>query len=382
MDKKLLVVHFGELWLKGRNRSDFVKRLERNIKEQLTLAGESFELRRLYDRLVLAPKEGSDVYSIAPKLRNVFGIRNFEVSVETTPELQAIAKGAERMLKESKPASVRINAHRTYKQLDFDSRDVVEKVKAAAEKLGVDPAIKNFTSEINISVTKDTAFLSMEKTKCYGGLPVGSNGRAVVLLSGGIDSPVAAWYAMKRGVEPVYVHVHAFQSQREAAEGKVSDIIETLSQFYPHSRAYFVPSHLFQAAVIGYGRYELILLKSFMLRLAEKIAVKENAKLIFTGENLGQVASQTPANLDAEQAGIKVPILRPLVCMDKEEIISTARQIGTYDKSIEPYKDVCSLNSANPKLFSNPEEVKNMSKQMKMSGIVGRSLKLATTLDR
>lgn len=378
--EKFIVIHYGELWLKGRNRSQFLNRLERNIREQL--ASESFELRRMYDRLLVLPKRGSDVSLITSKLKNVFGIRNFEISVEAEPSLKGIVKAAEQLIKSSEAKRLRINSHRAYKQLDFTSADVVKRLINASGKLGVDPVIKGADSELNVSVTKERAFLSMEKIKCYGGLPVGSGGKAVVLLSGGIDSPVAAWYAMKRGVEPVYVHLHAFQEQEEATKGKVSDLVAILSNFCPHSRTYYVPSHLFQAKVTKHGRYELVLLKAFMLRLAERIAAKENAQLIFTGESLGQVASQTSESLNVEQQGVKLPILRPLIGMDKEEIIGKAREIGTYDKSIEPYKDVCSISSRNPKLSLDKTKVKAMLKEMSIAGLVNRSLRLAVVVDR
>jgi tRNA uracil 4-sulfurtransferase len=370
----LIVANFGELWLKGKNRNQYITLLERNIKEQLS--GDAFSLERHFDRLIFRLYEDSDVPLIASKLKKTFGLSKVEVSVAVKPDMKSIAAEAGKMLSvEPKPKSVRINAHRAYKQFTFTSSDIIQKLKGVAEKNGVDPASKGYDKEINISVTKEAAFLSMGKEKGIGGLPVGSSGSAVILLSGGIDSPVAAWYAMKRGMLPIYVHVHSLQDSDEAVKSKISSLIGTLSGFHPHYKAYFVPSHIFQAASIGLGKYELVTMKAFFLRLAERVALKEGAHAIYTGESLGQVASQTPENIEAEQYGIKIPVLRPLIGYDKEEIIKVARSIGTYDQSIAPYKDVCSMNARNPKLNSQSKTVAYIMKRIGMRGVVSRSLK-------
>ena len=203
-----------------------------------------------------------------------------------------------------------------------------------------------------------------------------------MLLSGGIDSPVAAWYAMKRGMQPIYVHIHSFQNADEAMKGKIPVLIKTLSGFHPRYSAYFVPSHIFQAASMGLGKYELVMMKTFFLRLAEQVALKEGAHAIFTGESLGQVASQTAENIEAEQFGLKVPVLRPLIGYDKEEIIKVARAIGTYDQSITQYRDVCSMNAKNPVTNSNMATTGNLKgdgherrgEQVAEKGKLGRDL--------
>jgi len=375
----LITVRFGELWLKGKNRNSYIRLLEKNIKEQLS--GEKFALERYYDRLLLRLFKDSELGSIGNKLKRVFGMSGFEISNVCEPTLRSITATAKKVLgAEPRPKSVRIDAHRSYKQLPFDSMDIVRSIKGAVEKLGIDPTTKGYEKELRVSVTKDAAFVSLGKEKGQGGLPVGSSGKGVILLSGGIDSPVAAWYAMKRGVEPVYVHLHAFQSADEAANGKVMQMIKHLSGFYPHYKTYFVPSHIFQAAAFQFGKYELVLLKAFMLKVAEQIAKKEGANLIFTGESLGQVASQTAENICAEQYGIGIPVLRPLIGYDKEEIIKIAKSIGTYEESIKPYKDVCSINAKNPKLNSQKEKVKELLKKMGARSVVNRSLKASKSI--
>ena len=377
-DTRLLILHFGELWLRGRNRKFYIDRLKSNI--TLQLSGERFRLHDAYDRLIIEPSRGADMASIEAKASRVFGISAYEVSHYTKPDLRHITALSAKLLRKSGIKRLRINSHRSYKQFKFNSIDIIKGVAARAEKLGIEPSVREFDGEIFISVTKSKAFVFMGKKRGAGGLPVGSSGRCVILLSGGIDSPVAAWYAMKRGLSPVYVHVHGFSSNREARESKIPRIIGILSSYWPETRTYYVPSHVFQMAAIKSGRYELVLIKAFMLRLAGKIAEREGAGAIITGESLGQVASQTLSNIASEEDGIGMPVLRPLIGLDKQEIIKIATQIGTYSESIKPYKDVCSINSRNPATRSELSAFRKAVKAIGLDAVVRQSLKKAETL--
>ncbi len=371
--EKIIIVHFGELWLRGQNRNVYIKKLASNMRE--ILYGEDIRIDRLYDRFLIRLGRDADLESIKKKLGYVFGISNFEIAYITKPEIKAICSLGEEMLEGLDGKIVKISSHRTYKELPFDSIEIMDKLATAAKKMGLSLSNKGFDVELRINVTKDAAFCSCEKTSAPGGLPVGSSGKGVVLLSGGIDSPVAAWYAMKRGVEPIYVHIHGYSSTDEALKSKIPEITKILDRYSPGSKTYYLPSHIFQLGAIKAGRYELILLKAFMLMIAEKIAEKEGAVMIFTGESLGQVASQTPSNLAAEQNGVEMPVLRPLIGFDKQEIIKMAKQIGTYELSILPYKDVCSINSKNPKTYTDIGRMKLLKKETKLKSIVSRTLK-------
>lgn len=373
--EKIIIVHFGELWLRGQNRNVYIKKLASNMRE--VLYGEDIRIDRLYDRFLIRLGRDADLESIKKKLGYVFGISNFEIAYITKPEIKAICSLGEEMLEGLDGKIVKISSHRTYKELPFDSIEIMDKLATAAKKMGLSLSNKSFDVELRINVTKDAAFCSCEKTSAPGGLPVGSSGKGVVLLSGGIDSPVAAWYAMKRGVEPIYVHIHGYSSTDEALKSKIPEITKILDRYSPGSKTYYLPSHIFQLGAIKAGRYELILLKAFMLKAAEKIAEKEGAVMIFTGESLGQVASQTPSNLAAEQNGVEIPVLRPLIGFDKQEIIKMAKQIGTYELSILPYKDVCSINSKNPKTYTEIDRIKSLKKETRLKNIVSRTLKSA-----
>ncbi len=376
--EKLIVLKFGELWLKGGNRDGYILLLERNIKAQL--AGRAFSLRRDFDRLQLRCS-ASDSGAIIAGLQKVFGLSAIEPALEARPTMEGIERAAVSLLgTEPRPKSVLISSHRAYKQLPFDSKEVVARLQKSISEMGVETTTKGYERELRVNVKADAAFVSLDRYRGAGGLPVGSSGKCVVLLSGGIDSPVAAWYAMKRGAEPIYVHAHAFIDNKTAESSKIAELIAQLSSYSPRAKAYYVPSHIFQAKAARFGRYEPILFKAFLLRLAEKVAGKEGAYFVYTGDSLGQVASQTAANLVAEQRGSKLPTMRPLIGFDKMEIVEIAKRIGTYGTSIMQYPDVCSINAKHPKTATKPEALAGMLKLMGIGNVVSRSLRAASVV--
>jgi thiamine biosynthesis protein ThiI len=376
--EKVIIVHFGELWLRGHNRGSYISRLKSNMLSMLD--GESFEFEQVYDRFVLHISEGSDIGAINSRLSHLFGISGYEVAYVAESRLASITKMSGKVLADSgirKGSTLRISAHRSDKRLKFNSNDIVKGIIKVCNAAGIEPEIKGAEHQLFVNVTRDAAFLYTERIRGLGGLPIGTSGKAVVLLSGGIDSPVAAWYAMKRGLEPIYVHIHGFPSADQALGSKIPRVTGILSSYCNGTSTYYVPSHIFQVSSAKAGKYELILLKSFMLRIAEMVAKKEGAEAIYTGDALGQVASQTTSNLQAEQYGIKMQVLRPLIGMDKQEIINKAREIGTYDESIKPYRDVCSINARNPATKTPLEVMKKLIKATGAVKVASRSLKEA-----
>ncbi len=373
--EKMLIVHYGELWLRGRNRNIYIRKLKKNIAHQLS--GEEFKFEKSYDRIVLRLSKDSDVQSIGRKISKVFGISAYEFSYRTEPDMKHIVKTAEMLMKPLKGRKIKINSHRAYKGFKFNSIDIIKKLCESAQKLGLDPHIQGYEAQIFVNVTREDAFIYTDRSRALGGLPVGTSGNAVILISGGIDSPVAAWYAMKRGLDPIYVHVHGFSDNNEVTNSKIPRIIKILSEHSVTHKAYYIPSHVFQMSALDSGKYELVMMKSFMLRVAEKIAQREGAECIVTGESLGQVASQTSSNIAAEQSGIEIPIHRPLIGLDKIEITNLAKAIGTYEESLKPYKDVCSINSRNPATRTKIEMLRDLAKKAKMNSVVSRSIKMA-----
>ncbi|MDE1856562.1 MAG: hypothetical protein KGH98_00595 [Candidatus Micrarchaeota archaeon] len=350
-----IAVHFGELWLKGGNRGAFISILRSNM--EAALAGEKYELVNSRDRFMLRLKKGSDIKGMTGRLSRVFGISWFAPVVTCEEDAGSIIESSKALL--AKSDRVRIEVERSDKSFKPDSQGLVSRFIRDSESLGFGLDSKA-EKVLRIHITKDTCYMYTDRVRGAGGLPVGSAGKGVVLLSGGIDSPVAAYYAMKRGVKPIYLHIHGFQKNVEASASKMGDIVGKLSGYSGPAAAYYAPGHIFLSAAMPSKRYELVLFKRFAYRLAERVAAEEGADTIITGESLGQVASQTAKNLTASGAGIRTAILRPLIGFDKQEIIDKALEIGTYGLSVKPYRDVCSINAKSPELSATAEALDRM----------------------
>ncbi|MCL5007200.1 MAG: tRNA 4-thiouridine(8) synthase ThiI [Candidatus Marsarchaeota archaeon] len=338
-------VRFGELWLKGSNRGNFIAQLISNM--EAALQGESYSrIERLRDRLLVFFSADSNAKAIASKLSKVFGISLVFLGVKCQPALESMLQSVA-ILSEGKK-NVKIEARRSYKLHGFSSVDMRDYIIGKAAEHGIVPE-RNSRNRVYVDALKDFAIVSDFRLKGSGGLPVGSSGSAVVLISGGIDSPLAAYLTMKRGLRPIYIHFHTFPDNRQAAESKMGSIFAKLSEYGLPAATYYVPSHIFQAyAASAPQRYELVLFKRFIYEFAMKVARREGAGAIATGESLGQVASQTLKNLSATQHGIDMLFFRPLIGMDKQEITDMSSRIGLYGYSIMKYRDVCSIRVRNP----------------------------------
>ncbi|MEM0154323.1 MAG: hypothetical protein QW814_00620 [Methanothrix sp.] len=340
-----IVIHFGELWLKGRNRHDFINTLMRNIRLALPEAFAG-KLENMRDRLILDVHSEEDASACMDALSNVFGISWFARFRKSGIDMDSIISIANSFFGEGE--NVRVEPHRSYKKGQMTSKDVVSNfikrqsdLKFVPEKLG--------EKKLYVDLLEDFCIIHSEKHKGLGGLPIGTSGKAVILLSGGIDSPVAAYYALKRGLEPIYLHFYAYGSVEELYSTKMPRILDSLLKYYPRAKVYAIPVHLFQiSAMKEQQKYEVVLFKKFIYETAQIVSEMENAKVIVTGESLGQVSSQTVENLTATSKGIRCLIFRPLLGFDKQEIIAMSKELGMYEVSIMPYKDACSLRSKNP----------------------------------
>lgn len=366
--KQVILIHFGELWLKGRNRIQFIEQLKDNVLSSIKHGSYSkFEVVR--DRFIVYPSSKAAQASILKSLGYVFGISWYGVAYICKNDIASIMKCLTSMSRMSayKGKEVKIEAHRSDKSLPFTSNEIISELLRNKDELGF---ILESSSPYKISVnpTSTSTFIYCEKSTGLGGLPVGSSGNCVVLLSGGIDSPVAAFYAMKRGLKPIYVHFHAFRNNSEAHKSKISSLIKTLSVYSNESVAYMFPSYIFESQMVGTGtKNEMVVLKRFMFEVAGMVADEEDAQAIITGGSLGQVASQTVRNLEVSGHWAKYLILRPLIGFDKSEIVEMAKRIGTYRTSIIKYKDVCSFRAANPTTSSNLRVVDRIYKQNSIS---------------
>jgi len=367
-----IVIHFGEIWLKGRNRNSFISMLSKNIKSHLN--GIDYkELALFRDRFLLYLNTDQGIEDALGRLNYVFGISWFAPVRITKSSINEILKVVSELQVENRMGPYRIEVHRSDKSLPFTSVDVVSAFIKHQDKLPFE-INKNSDKIIFISVTRDKVFICTEKIRGLGGLPVSSSGKAIVLISGGIDSPVASYYAMKRGLEPTYLHIHAFASNDEAKRSKLKEIMMILGK-YSDAKMYYAPGYIFQSYVAkSPSRYEVILFKMFMYRLAERLAAKEGAKVIVTGESLGQVASQTVDNIVSSSLGIKSLVMRPLIGFDKEEIIRKSKELGLFDISIQGYADVCSISARNPTTSANPKLLKTYYKSAKLEIAIRKTL--------
>ena len=340
-----VIVHYQEIALKGRNRPWFIERLVRNLREA-TADLDVTKVRALMGRieLVLGPTASWD--SVRERVSRVFGVANFAPARRAPRELEELSADIVAELKGREPSSFRVTARRADKTYPLKSpeleRQVGGRIKQAYD-WKVD--LSNPELVVRIEVLPSEAFYSLDKYPGPGGLPSGASGRVMCLLSGGIDSPVAAYRLMKRGCRVRFVHFHSYPLLSHASQDKVREIAELLTRYQLTSRLYVVAFGEVQRQVVLMAppKLRVVLYRRLMMRIAERLARKAGARALVTGESLGQVASQTLENLAVINNVVSLPVLRPLVGSDKEEISNEARMLGTYDISIIPDQDCCQL---------------------------------------
>jgi tRNA uracil 4-sulfurtransferase len=351
-----IVVHYKELALKGRNRPWFIQLLVRNLKT--ALAGLPIRsVRSLMGRIEieLVNPESTNPESRIPnpvwdeareRVRRVFGIANFSFANRGPHDFDELAAAVLHDLGDREASSFRVKATRADKRLPFTSPQVEREVGglikvAKGWRVDLDrPALK-----IHVEMLPDGSFFFFGKEPGAGGLPTGTGGRVACLLSGGIDSPVAAYRMMRRGCRVQFIHFHAYPILSHASQDKVREIVALLTQYQLRSRLALVPFGELQQKVVLAVRPELrvVVYRRLMLRIAEQLARRWYARALVTGEVIGQVASQTLENLTAIAEAARLEILRPLVGMDKDEITAEAERIGTFPISIIPDQDCCTL---------------------------------------
>ncbi len=339
------VIHYGEVGLKGANRAFFEGQLMKNIKTALSDFYPA-SIVKFHGRLILPVTSPDLMNTIEERLSRIFGIVYFAPAFLVPQEMEIIEAAARYVMQHIKFESFAIKTRRAQKKFPFTSQEVNIRVGAAVQHQSgarVDLSQPEVTCYIEIFDNK--ALIYAQKIPAAGGLPVGVSERAVSLLSAGIDSPVASYKIMKRGVKLIFVHFHSVPLTSSASIENASKQVEFLTQFQYHSKLYLVPFLEVQQQIMALAPkdYRVVLYRRFMLRLAERIAQRERAKALVTGESIAQVASQTLSNMMVINEVASLPVLRPLAGDDKEEIIHQAQTIGTFHVSIDPYEDCCSL---------------------------------------
>ena len=340
-----ILVRYHEIALKKGNRPYFVELLKRNLVSAVKDLGFK-EIRSLPGRLLMLFGEQADEEKIGRRIERVFGVANFSFVERTSLDLEALKSGILEALDGRHFSSFRIDAKRGDKEFPLTSPEINRKIGAAVkETTGARVDLKNAECTISIEILPRDAFFGFDKIAGPGGLPVGASGRAVSLISGGIDSPVAAYRMMQRGCRLIFVHFHSAPYLDKSSQEKVRELVKLLTRHQFASRLYLVPFGEIQRQIVAAVMRPLrvVLYRRMMIRIAEAIAKKEKASALITGESLAQVASQTLENLAVIEKAATLPILRPLVGMDKQEIIDQARRIGTFETSCIPDQDCCQL---------------------------------------
>ncbi|ABP67344.2 thiamine biosynthesis/tRNA modification protein ThiI [Caldicellulosiruptor saccharolyticus DSM 8903] len=383
---KAILIRYGELALKGLNRPFFEEKLVRNIRRKLKDLKnvENISITKEQGRIFIENLSENDFYFAIEKLKKVFGLVGFTICEVVEKQVEAIKSAALNIaLNEIQKGkkTFKVETKRADKTFELRSPELSRLIgahilKNLADKYGLKVDVHNPDFEVNIEI-RDKAYVYSSEEKGIGGMPLGTGGKAHLLLSGGIDSPVAGFMIAKRGVEIEAVHFYSFPYTGEKAKEKVIDLCRVLAQFTDRLKLYIVPFTEIQTTIYEKcnERYLTIIMRRFMMKIAERIAKKNGGLALVTGESIGQVASQTIESIICTNAAVSMPVLRPLIGMDKEEIIRIAKNIGTYDISILPYEDCCTVFvPKHPKTKPKLEEVIKEEEKLDVSSLIENAI--------
>ncbi|WP_077621228.1 tRNA uracil 4-sulfurtransferase ThiI [Sediminibacillus massiliensis] len=346
MEYAHILIRYGELTLKGKNRKQFTIQLQENIKEKIQDMP-TVKIKRQRDRMYII-LNGADPDPIIERCKHIFGIQSLSPAIRVVNDEEKIKEAALYALtSEPDVQTFKVTAKRTNKDFPIKSQDLNQVLGGylLTHSDGYSVDVHEPDMEIRVEVRQDATYITSKNIQGLGGLPVGTSGKTLLLLSGGIDSPVAGYLTMKRGVKIEAVHFHSPPFTSERAKQKVFDLARSLTGFGHSIRIHVVPFTKLQQKIskeIPHG-YSMTVMRRMMMRISEKIAEKEGILSFTTGESLGQVASQTMESMHAINDVTSYPVLRPLIAMDKEDIISISQSIDTYDISIRPYEDCCTV---------------------------------------
>lgn len=383
------IVHYHELALKGRNRDLFEDQLVHNIQRALKGVGAT-RTEKLRSRIrVLLPPE-IDAGLIRERLRRVCGIANFSLAQAVpldlaTPRLDELSAAVLEDLRPQSFTTFRVTAKRADKRFPLTSMDVERTIGATVcDTLRKTVSLKNPELTIYLELLTKEAYYATEKIQGPGGMPVGVSGTVACLISGGIDSPVAAYRMIKRGCRAFFIHFSGRPLVSRASEEKVRDLVQLLTAYQYDSRLAVIPFGEIQREIVlnTPAPFRVVLYRRMMLRIAEQFARKESCWGLVTGDSLGQVASQTPENLSVVEEATELPLLRPLIGMDKLEIMDEARRLGTYDTSIEPDQDCCKLfTPPYPSTKTRLDVLQNIERSLDIPGLVKQGFEKAELSD-
>ncbi len=362
---ELILIHYSEIGLKTGNRAFFENKLIENIKKKIKT---SVSVQKRYGKILIEFKEKPKVEKIINDLKFLPGVSNFSIALKAKLDLESIKEKIIVLLKDKKFESFKVISKRSNKAFELNSMELNKKIGAfVVEKYSKKVDLHSPELKIFIEVTEKETLVYCEKINGLNGLPTGSSGKVIASLSGGIDSPVASFLMMKRGCKIIFVHILNKTINTNSVESKIDSLVKELTKIQLDSKLYLIPFEEIQKELIKFipSKYRMIIYRRFMMKLINKIALKEKAKAIVTGDSLGQVASQTIENIQCIYNATNYPIFNPLIGLNKEEIIKISKKIKTYDYSIMPYGDCCSFMIAkHPETKANLEKIIELEKQI------------------
>ena len=374
---RYLIGRYHEVALKGGNRWRFVDQIKHNLRAIFA----DYELgraRSLGSRLMIELPDAIPDSVVQERAALIFGLQNFSISYPALLDIEAITREAIARARGLAAKTFRVSSRRDYKRFEMNSMEIDREVGAAvADEFGFKVDLENPELTISIEILPDGAYVSAGKIPGAGGLPVGITGRGLTLLSGGIDSPVAAHRMMKRGLHVDFVHFHGHPLVTTASRDKALELATHLTRFEGRATLMLVPFGILQREIVAKSLRPLrvVMYRRFMMRIAAELAHKVGATVLVSGESLGQVASQTLENMMVIQTATAMPILRPLVGMDKNEIIVEARRLGTFETSILPDEDCCTLfTPPHPETHARPKEVEESESRLEIDRMVNDAL--------
>lgn len=338
---KLILIKYGELTTKKGNRRTFIKLLKNNISK--ILKDFDFNIRDMYDRMYI---ESKNIDEIANKLTNVFGIHSIVICYKVNTNIEDINNLVIEVVGKEKFTTFKVETKRSYKEFPIQSMEFSRKLGALIlKKFDCKVDVHNPDLLIHIEIHKDYTYIYTNEIKGLGGYPVGIQGKGLLMLSGGIDSPVAGYLALKRGVDLECLYFESPPHTSIEAKNKVLELANIINKYSGNIKVHIVPfTHLQEEIYKNVDpTYNITIMRRMMYRIAHKVALKHNCKIIINGESIGQVASQTLTSMIAINSVTNYPIIRPVACLDKLEIIDISKKIGTYETSILPYEDCCTI---------------------------------------
>ncbi|WP_294422508.1 tRNA uracil 4-sulfurtransferase ThiI [uncultured Streptococcus sp.] len=379
MEYSEIMVRYGELSTKGKNRMRFINKLKQNIKHVLSIYPDvTITANRDRAHIFL---NGTDYVPVAESLKNIFGIQAFSPSYKVEKNLESIKQAVQEVMQDvyHDGLTFKITSKRSDHTFEMDSRKLNQYLGSAVFDVlpNIQAKMKGPDINLQVEVREEAAYLSYENIKGAGGLPVGTAGRGMLMLSGGIDSPVAGYLALKRGVDIEAVHFASPPYTSPGALKKAQDLTRKLTKFGGNITFIEVPFTEIQEEIKEKApeAYLMTLTRRFMMRIADRIREERSGLVIINGESLGQVASQTLESMQAINAVTCTPIIRPVVTMDKLEIIDIAQKIDTFDISIQPFEDCCTIFAPDrPKTNPKIKNVEQYEKRMAVEELVERAV--------